>query len=378
MATRLLFQWGGKIMEHIKKIGTVKNNFREQVDPNILRKTESTIIVDKDFEDGLYKIEESRYLQVMFVFHLSKDFELIGPRYGGEVKGVFASRSPRRPTNIGLTTVELLERKGNELLVKGLDAIDGTPVIDIKPYSAFLDEKGQETENLNYLKNNPRSDITRYIAEKDLEKLLITAGTIHGHYCPGLSLGVRASAYLMNEIKEISDGMEEVIAIVEANNCMSDGIQYVTGCTFGNNSLIYRDFGKNAVTLSRRDGNGIRVSVNPDYRNGLEKNFPEYFELFNKVVRDRAGNEEDYSLFKQYGKEVSFNMLKMDFDSLFSIKKVKADIPEYAPIYDSILCDRCKENVMATRISKSNGGNYCYPCSKSRYNELTGDGIRTR
>ena len=63
MATRLLFQWGGKIMEHIKKIGTVKNNFREQVDPNILRKTESTIIVDKDFEDGLYKIEESRYLR---------------------------------------------------------------------------------------------------------------------------------------------------------------------------------------------------------------------------------------------------------------------------------------------------------------------------
>ena len=75
----------------------------------------------------------------------------------------------------------------------------------------------------------------------------------------------------MNEIKEISDD-GEVIAIVEANNCMSDGVQYVTGCTFGNNAYL-SGFWKNAVTLSRRDGNGIRVSVNPDYRNGLEKTF---------------------------------------------------------------------------------------------------------
>mgnify|MGYP005846494883 CR=1 FL=1 len=365
-------------MAHINKIGIVKNNFKEQVDPNILRKTESRIIIDKNFEDGLYKIDENRYIQVMFIFHLSSDFELVGPRYGGEVKGVFASRSPRRPTNIGLTTVELLGRKGNELLVKGLDAIDGTPVIDIKPYSTFLDEKGQETENLNYIKNNPRSEITRYIAEGNLEKLLIKSGTLHGHYCSGLSIGVRASAYLMNEIKAISDGMEELIAIVEANNCMSDGVQYVTGCTFANNALVYRDFGKNAVTLSKRDGNGIRVSVNPDYRKNLEKEFPEYIELFNKVIRERAGNEEDYLLYKKSGKEVSFSMLNMDFDSIFSVKKVKADIPEYAPMHDSILCDCCGENVMATRILKNEEGNYCYPCSKNTFNELNGAGIRTR
>lgn len=365
-------------MEHINKIGTVKNNFKDQVDPNVLRKTESRIIIEKDFEDGLYKIEENRYIQVMFIFHLSSDFELVGPRYGGEVKGVFASRSPRRPTNIGLTTVELLERKGNELLVRGLDAIDGTPVIDIKPYSTFLDEKSQEIENLNYLKNSPRLEITRYIAEGDLEKLLIKAGTLHGHYCPGLSTGVRASAYLMDEIKTISDGMEEVIAIVEANNCVSDGVQYITGCTFGNNALVYRDFGKTAVTLSKRDGNGIRVSVNPDYRKNLEKEFPEYIELFNKVIRDRAGDKNDFSLFKEYGKKASFNMLKMDFESLFTVKKVKADIPEYAPIFDSILCDCCGENVMATKIFKDNEGNYCRNCSKNAFNELNGAGIRTR
>jgi len=378
MATHLLFQWGGKIMEHINKIGTVKNSFKEHTDPNVIRKTESKIIVEKEFEDGLFRIEENRYIQVMFIFHLSNDFELKGPRYGGQIKGVFASRSPRRPTNIGLTTVELLERKGNELLVKGLDAIDGTPVIDIKPYSTFLDEKAQEIENLSYLKNNPRSEITRYIAEGDLEKLLIKAGTLHGHYCPGLSMGVRISAYLMNEIKTISDGMEELIAIVEANNCVSDGVQYVTGCTLGNNALIYRDFGKTAVTLSKRDGNGIRVSVNPDYRKNLEKEFPEYIELFNKVVRDRAGTEEELSLFKQHGKEVSFNMLKMDFDRFFTVKKVKADIPEYAPMFDSILCDCCGENVMATRIIQNNEGSYCYYCSKNSFNELCGAGIRTR
>ena len=61
--------------------------------------------------------------------------------------------------------------------------------------------------------------------------------------------------------------MEEVVAIVECNNCFTDGIQVVTGCTFGNNALIYKDLGKTAVTVARRlDGAGVRLVVHTDFR----------------------------------------------------------------------------------------------------------------
>jgi tRNA (Thr-GGU) A37 N-methylase len=59
----------------------------------------------------------------------------------GEFTGVFASCSPRRPGAIGVTTVRLLRRDGNELRVRGLDALDGTPVLDLKPYAPVFDER---------------------------------------------------------------------------------------------------------------------------------------------------------------------------------------------------------------------------------------------
>ncbi|MEM2924481.1 MAG: FmdE family protein [Methanocellales archaeon] len=76
--------------------------------------------------------------------------------------------------------------------------------------------------------------------------------------------------------------MEEVLAIVETNNCFSDGIQFVTGCTFGNNALIYRDYGKIAMTFWRRDGKGIRIAVRPDINELLKKRYPELRQLFRK------------------------------------------------------------------------------------------------
>lgn len=120
-------------------VGIVKSKFADCDDPIKMRNERSTIIVREEYEEGLYRIEEHRYLQVLFYLHESSDFRLKGRRRPGRVKGVFASRSPNRPTPIGLTTVELLERRENVLFVKGLDAIDGTPVVDIKPFVSSVD-----------------------------------------------------------------------------------------------------------------------------------------------------------------------------------------------------------------------------------------------
>jgi tRNA-Thr(GGU) m(6)t(6)A37 methyltransferase TsaA len=88
-----------------------------------------------EFEPGLTDIEGFSHLVVIWEFDRSHDFELLGtPPSDNRPHGVFATRSPRRPNPIGLTTVELRHREGVELYVRGVDMLDGTPILDIKPY----------------------------------------------------------------------------------------------------------------------------------------------------------------------------------------------------------------------------------------------------
>ena len=88
-----------------------------------------------EFEPGLTDIEGFSHLIVVWEFDRSLGFELLGqPPSDNRPHGVFATRSPRRPNPIALTTVELVRREGAELHVRGVDMLDGTPILDIKPY----------------------------------------------------------------------------------------------------------------------------------------------------------------------------------------------------------------------------------------------------
>lgn len=87
-----------------------------------------------EFEPGLTDIEGFSHLVVLWEFDRAQGFELLGtPPTDDRRHGVFATRSPRRPNPIGLTIVELLRRDGCELQVRGVDMLEGTPVLDIKP-----------------------------------------------------------------------------------------------------------------------------------------------------------------------------------------------------------------------------------------------------
>jgi len=101
------------------------------------------IEIAPEFEAGLKDIEGFSHLFVIWQFHRSQGFELVGtPPIADKPHGVFATRSPRRPNPIGLTVVELLRREGAKLYVRGLDMLDATPILDIKPYlSNVPDEK---------------------------------------------------------------------------------------------------------------------------------------------------------------------------------------------------------------------------------------------
>jgi tRNA (adenine37-N6)-methyltransferase len=98
---------------------------------------EGTIEILPGFEAGLLDIEGFSHLLVLWVFHQVEGFELVlTPPSDTRPHGVFATRAPWRPNPIGLTVVELLGREGRVLRVRGVDMLDGTPVLDIKPYTS--------------------------------------------------------------------------------------------------------------------------------------------------------------------------------------------------------------------------------------------------
>ncbi|MDD5038328.1 MAG: tRNA (N6-threonylcarbamoyladenosine(37)-N6)-methyltransferase TrmO [Dehalococcoidales bacterium] len=124
----------------LKAIGIVRNEVRE-TPPASMRdwgSMISEIVVDTSLTEALDGLDEFSHIMVLYWMHRITDSEVplkVHPRGRKDLPlvGLFATRTPNRPNRIGKTTVRLLERRGNILKVKGLDALDGSPVIDIKP-----------------------------------------------------------------------------------------------------------------------------------------------------------------------------------------------------------------------------------------------------
>jgi len=221
-----------------------------------------------------------------------------------------------------------------------------------------------------------RGEIEKLIEVGDLRGLLDKAGELHGHLCNYLTYGVMAGYIAMRELDVKSTGMEEVIAIVETNNCFSDGVQVMTGCSFGNNALIYRDLGKTAVTVSKRDGSAIRIALDPDFEDSRKKEYPEAYEFWDKIVakREKATTEEHGRLMRLFA-EMSIKELSKSPDEMFRIKLMKVAVPEYAPIFASVRCSICGENVMETRARVRDGKTVCIDCVGGEQYVLDGRGI---
>jgi len=123
----------------LKVIGIVRNGIKQRPEPG-WEEIVSEIVVDSRLTEALDGLEEFSHIIVIYWMHLASAPgqvpTKIHPRGRQELPlvGLFATRTPNRPNPIGKATVRLLQRQGNILKVEGLDAIDGTPVIDIKPY----------------------------------------------------------------------------------------------------------------------------------------------------------------------------------------------------------------------------------------------------
>ena len=129
----------------LKPIGIIKSSYKNTGAapyPGYKSEEISRIEVFKEFEEGLKDIEGFSHIIVIFWFHKSQGYHLmVKTPWDDVLHGLFATRSPHRPCPLGLTVVEIVARKKKILRVKGLDAIDGTPVLDIKPYIISTDER---------------------------------------------------------------------------------------------------------------------------------------------------------------------------------------------------------------------------------------------
>jgi len=228
-------------------------------------------------------------------------------------------------------------------------------------------------------KKDPRREIKELLAQGDLEKLLDKAAEIHGHYCSHVALGVRATYAAFRELGIIeSTGMEEILAVAECNNCFVDGIQAISGCTLGNNALIYKDIGKTAVTfIDRKKEKAVRAvaKYDPDsmYKDSEGK---EAMDLFERAVkkREKISSRESERMMELWTK-LSFAILKKPENDVLEINKVKSIVMEYAPILESIKCSVCGEDTMETRIRMKENKPVCLECSGDNYWVVAGRGI---
>jgi tRNA (adenine37-N6)-methyltransferase len=128
---------------NFRAIGRVRSPYRttQEVPKGLgaTHKAEGVLEILPELEIGLTDIEGFSHLLVIWVFDRADGFDLLGtPPSDDRPHGVFATRSPRRPNPIGLTVVELLRREGAKLHVRGVDMLDGTPILDIKPYLSSI------------------------------------------------------------------------------------------------------------------------------------------------------------------------------------------------------------------------------------------------
>lgn len=183
----------------------------------------------------------------------------------------------------------------------------------------------------------------------------------HGHVCPGLAIGFKATGAAMEWIKEHRAEDEELVAVVETDSCGVDAVQVLTGCTFGKGNLVYRDHGKNVFSIiSRRSGSGVRVAL----RAGAFKPSERHMELIQKIRID-AATKEERAEFRDIHEKRSYEILEKDPAELFALESVNIPVPPKAMMEPSIICDRCGEPTMASKLEQAGSSRICRSCKGS-------------
>jgi formylmethanofuran dehydrogenase subunit E len=195
------------------------------------------------------------------------------------------------------------------------------------------------------------------IAGEDFQKCV----EFHGHLCPGLTMGYKASVAGLEWLKAHRSVDEEIVTIVETDACCADAVQVMTGCTFGKGNFIFKDHGKMAFTFfNRKSGKGVRVVLKSDAFKPDKK----HLELIQKKQNNTATEAELEEFKKQFEKR-THDILEKPVDDIFDLEEAQFDPPEKAQIQPSIPCSQCGEPTMESRLAEKDGLRICRGCSSA-------------
>jgi tRNA-Thr(GGU) m(6)t(6)A37 methyltransferase TsaA len=251
----------------IRPVGVVVSDFKK-VSREYDYSNESMIYMREDLADALIGVEYFSHIHVIYYQHRRKDwFELTGMGREDDApitipfaseptcQGIYSTRNPARPSGIGSCVVELVRRDQNRLYVKGLDAIDGTPVLDIKIYIPHFDAFPLAETPLNWCRGN---------------ELITTSRAFHWDTINvGLTLGLKAGAKAL-QVLGIGRG-EAVRAEVTGGHFFAQGIEAVTGCSTLRGNMIFEELktstGHWQLRLVSQD-NEVEIKLNDNLYSG--------------------------------------------------------------------------------------------------------------
>jgi formylmethanofuran dehydrogenase subunit E len=154
----------------------------------------------------------------------------------------------------------------------------------------------------------------------------------HGHWCPGLALGLRAAEVGLKEFGSAND--EDIVCVTETDMCAVDAIQFLISCTFGKGNLIHRDWGKVAFTFYSRDtGKAMRIAVKKEF--------------WGRELTREARIEQ---------------IMGADLDNIFAFMNPTESVPVKAHLLASLVCEECGEKTMESRTRRFEGRTLCIPC----------------
>jgi formylmethanofuran dehydrogenase subunit E len=213
----------------------------------------------------------------------------------------------------------------------------------------------------------PISHVTFNVEEEMMNNKIITEELIkqtisfHGHWCPGLALGIRAAEWALNEMGKGLD--EEIVAVAETDMCSVDALQCLTGCTFGKGNLIHKDYGKNAFTFYRRQDGKVARLVARHFI--YADSGPTLGRLHAKKLEQGLSGEEKKT-WQETRAAVSKRIMESDLVDLFEIKTPADPVRKIARILAPMQCESCGETVMETHTRHFGGRLLCIPCFEAR------------
>jgi len=174
----------------------------------------------------------------------------------------------------------------------------------------------------------------------------------HGHFCPGVLIGYRASLAALSALGVARAADEQLVAIAETDACGVDAVQVVTGCTLGKGNLLLRDWGKQVFSFARRDDPRLlRVALK--------------YEALNRDDDPALPEHQRRALMQQ-------RLQTLPEEDLFAISWVDRPLPSPARLFRTIRCARCGEGVMEARAHLQDGEPLCPECYGPVYSRILG------